>query len=290
MAAPAQHDPATKDRIRPETRALAAVIVPILVAAWIMLYLLPHDTERLFSWPVRPTMTAMMLGGTYLGGAYFFSQVVLGRRWHEVALGFLPVAALSAILGLATVAHWDRFTHGHISFVLWVILYFSLPFVLPLVWYRNRAEGDGPRTGVRMIDQPLRYVFGGLGVVFTVVGLLLLAVPEVMIPTWPWELSPLTARVLAAMFVLSGLVALGIARDGRWTAARRIVEAQTLAIMLILYAAVRARGEFDWSRPVSWLFVAGLVAVLGCILVMVLRARPRDGGRTRRPGATGRPS
>jgi hypothetical protein len=34
---------------------------------------------------------------------------------------------------------------------------------------------------------------------------------RVMIEIWPWTLSPLTSRVMAAMFALAGGVALGIA-------------------------------------------------------------------------------
>ena len=76
------------DRVLTASRVLAAIIVPVLVAAFIMLYLFPNDTGRLFAWPIKPTMSAMMLGATYLGGAYFFTRVVFARQWHTVRLGF----------------------------------------------------------------------------------------------------------------------------------------------------------------------------------------------------------
>jgi hypothetical protein len=60
------------DRVLPLTRGIAAFIVPFLVVAFAVLYLWPGDTDRLFAWPIRPTMTAMVLGSAYLGGAYFF--------------------------------------------------------------------------------------------------------------------------------------------------------------------------------------------------------------------------
>lgn len=264
------------DRVRPFTRALAAVIVPVLVAAFVMLYLLPHQTERLFAWPVRPPMTSMMLGATYLGGAYFFVRVLTAQRWHHVSLGFLPVAALCFILGTATALHWERFTHGHPSFVLWVFLYFTLPVLLPLAWYRNGGRGrpDERRAEAPALSSAVSLVFGVLGTVFTVVGLLLYLVPERMIPTWPWELTPLTARVVASMFVLTGLIALGIAIDRRWTAVRFILEAQTLAVVLILAAIVVARADFDWSAVGSWTYTGGLLLVL----VLVVSVLARYGG------------
>lgn len=261
------------DAVRPLTRGLAAIIVPVLVAAFIMLFLLPDRTGELFAWPIGPHMTAMMLGATYLGGAYFFSWAVVTKHWHHVQLGFLPVAVLCAILGLATALHWENFNDGHISFVLWVILYFGLPFVLPYVWYRNQRATRhvaGP-----MLPRAFRSIFMALGVVFTVVGVLLLVLPDLLIPTWPWALSPLTARVMSAMFTLTGLIAAGIALDGRWSATHRILQAQGIAVTLILLGVVLARNDWDWSRAVSWIFLAGLVLVLVLVVAVLAHGRKR---------------
>lgn len=274
MATESQAPRTGEDRVLAMSRILAAIIVPVLVAAFVMLYLLPHETGRLFAWPVRPPMTAMMLGATYLGGAYFFARVVFARRWHHVALGFLPVAALCLILGSATALHWDRFNHGHISFILWVILYFSLPFVIPIAWVRNRRAAfarDADR-GV-LLSRAVAIVFAVFGIVFTAVGLMLFFMPERMIPTWPWELTPLTARVVSSMLVLTGLIALGLAADRRWTAVRYILQAQTIAVALILAAVVFARADYDWSRLVSWFFVGGLVLVFVVVGSVLLRHR-----------------
>lgn len=105
------------DRILPETRWLAAVIIPFLVVAFVILYFLPHDTDKLFAWTIKPTMTPMMLGAAYLGGIYFFTRVIAAKQWHLVKLGFLPVTIFASLLGIATILHWDRFNHSHISLI-----------------------------------------------------------------------------------------------------------------------------------------------------------------------------
>jgi len=254
------------DRVFLTTRVLSALIVPILVAAFMMLYLFSGDTGRLFAWPVKPPMSALMLGGTYLGGAYFFTIAATTRRWHYVSLGFLPVTAFAAILGIATILHWDRFTHGHISFELWAFLYFTLPFVIPVVWYRNwRATQGLKETDERKLPRVLRVATAVLGGVLVAASIVLLLFPDVMIPFWPWALTALTARVLAAMFALSGLVGLGVTVDGRWSAARTPFQAQIISIALILLGLVIARGDVAWSRWETWLFVAGLLLELAVI-------------------------
>jgi len=79
------------DRVLPSTRVLSAIIVPFLVLAFAVLFPWPGDTGRLFAWAIKPTMSSMVLGSVYLGGAYFFVRVVRCPQWHTVAGGFLSV-------------------------------------------------------------------------------------------------------------------------------------------------------------------------------------------------------
>jgi len=261
------------DRVLPLTRILSAIIVPFLVAAFVMLYIFPDRSDVLFAWPIRPRMSAMMLGATYIGGAVFFTRVILTKHWHTVKLGLLPVSAFAAFLGIATIIHWDSFTHGHISFRLWTLLYFVLPFVIPVVWFVNQKHDPKPVTP----DMPsgLKIFFAAEGVILVVVSLLLMAAPALMIPTWPWTLSPLTSRVMAAMFILPGLVGFGIALTGKRDSARIILEAQIIAVILILGAVPFASTDFNWTRPVSWFFVVGMSVLLVALIAISFPGKKR---------------
>ena len=153
-------------------------------------------------------------------------------------------------------------------------MYFSLPFIIPVVWYANQQVN----AGQELPEEPhfpaaLRIAIGGIGVVLAISSAILLVVPQVMIAIWPWTLSPLTARVMAAMFALPGLVGIGVASDGRWSSARIIFEAQAISIALFLLAMVRAAGEIQWGQLGSWTFVAGLLLVLGLIGWAAMGAR-----------------
>ena len=83
-------------------------------------------------------MTPMMLASAYLGGAYFFFRVVGERHWHVVKIGFLAVALFASLLGIATIIHWDKFTHAHVAFWIWAALYFLAPFLVFGAWLTNR--------------------------------------------------------------------------------------------------------------------------------------------------------
>jgi hypothetical protein len=264
-------------RIQPAIFILSALLVPVLVTAFIMLYVFPQDVgaDR-FAWPVMPLMSSMMLGATYLGGAYFFLVVLLTREWRYVRLGFLPITAFAGSLGIATLLHWDRFVHERFAFQIWAFLYFTVPFILPVLWYRNRRLATGGNVEQeRNLPLVIRWAFGVLGAVLTIAGMLLLLFPELMLATWPWTLTALTARVMSAMFLLPGLVGLSLAYVGSWSSARYLFQAQAFTIILMLIAVYVARSNFDWTRPVSWLFTAGLSGVLLLILFTYITMRER---------------
>lgn len=252
-----------RDQVLFVTRVFAALVVPVLVTAFVMLYLFPNDSGRLFAWPVNPTISAMLLGATYLGGAYFFTRVIFIRQWHTVQLGFLPVSTFAGILGIATLLHWDRFTQGHIAFLAWSLLYFTLPFVIPVIWYRNHKVNRGnTQTAEKRFSHSLRLATGAVGVVLLAAGAGLMLFPQMIIPFWPWTLTPLTARVMAAKFILPGLVGLGVATDGRWSSASILFQSQVLTILLFFMAIVRANDEIQWSQWSSWVFPISLSLVL----------------------------
>ncbi len=104
------------DRILPETRWLSVIIIPFLVVAFGILFLMPDHTQELFAWTIRPRMTPMMLAAAYIGGAYFFVRAATLARWHWVKVGFLPVTTFATFMGIATILHWNIFNHSNISF------------------------------------------------------------------------------------------------------------------------------------------------------------------------------
>src|SRR3954451_21550756 len=92
---------ARDDVVLPATRALSAFIVPFLVVAFVVLYGFPDETGRLFAWTIKPSMTPMMLGAVYLGGAYFFVEAFRATEWHTVKAGFVAVGTFASLMGVA---------------------------------------------------------------------------------------------------------------------------------------------------------------------------------------------
>ncbi len=256
------------DRILPETRWVAGSVIPFLVVAFIILYFFPHNTATLFAWEIKSPMTAMMLGSAYAGGVYYFSGLLMSRQWHRIKVGLLPVTTFASVLSVTTILHWDKFNHGTLPFFAWSSLYFTTPFIVFAIWLRNRGQDTGQfDTHDTAIPQTLRFVIGAVGATTLAIAIFLFLNPTLMLQLWPWTLTPLTSRVMAAMFSLPGIVGLGMAMDSRWSSARTILQSQGFSILLILAAVFRTRAGFDWSTAGSWLFTIGLGGMLAGIIV-----------------------
>jgi hypothetical protein len=213
-------------------------------------------------------MTAMMLGSAYAGGIYYFSGLLMSSQWHRIKVGLIPVTVFASVLNVATILHWDRFNHGTLPFFAWTALYFTTPFIVFALWLRNRRQDTNlPDVIDATIPQSLRLVIGAVGVTTLAIAIFLFLNPALMIKLWPWTLTPLTSRVMAAMFSLPGMVGLGMAMDSRWSSAQIILQSQGFSIMLILIAVFRDRADFNWSTPGSWLFTIGLAGMLAGIIV-----------------------
>jgi hypothetical protein len=117
----------------------------------------------------------------------------------------------------------------------------------------------------------------GIGAMAFAVALYLF--PSAFVDVWPWKLTPLSARVLAPMLCLPGVLAIGIALDRRCTALGIPLVAQAVALVAML-VALALRSEDLTGPPLSvalaWLLLAGSLA--GTILLLVAFRDRTDGG------------
>jgi hypothetical protein len=262
------------DRVLALTRGVSLVIIPFLVVAFFVLVPWPTDTGRLFAWHIKPTLTAMVLGSVYLGGAYFFFRAFRATEWHTVKGGFVPVGTFATLMGVATIAHWDKFTHTHVAFWLWAGLYFTTPFLVFWVFLANRKH-DPPATGADLqLSVGVSRIIAVVGGLSVLTGVFLFLLPNQAVTVWPWTVTPLTSRVLGAIFCL-GVAGLGALFDRRWSSARVLLQVAALMLALIVISGARATGEFDSANAMTWLISAGFVGVLAAIVVLYLRMEAR---------------
>ncbi len=262
------------DRVLPLSRAVAALVIPFLLVAFGVLYVQPGVATDLFAWPVKPPLTAMLLGAAYLGGVVFFSFVLATRRWHEVGLGFPPVAVFASLLMVTTLIHWGLFSLDRVAGWTWVAIYVVAPPLVVAAWWLNRRRDPGPTAGESLLPRPVTTAILVGGAAALVMSALLYAIPEAFVDVWPWRLTPLSARVLAPMICLPGILAIGIAFDRRTAAQRRPLIAQAAALAAMLLALVIRRDDLvgpGVSVGLAWFVLAGSLA--GTVALLLLPGR-----------------
>ena len=271
------------DTIWLPARITAAVIVPVLTAAFVILFGFPFHTKALWAWTIASPMSAMFMGAGYISGAYLFVRVLTRKEWHRVDHAFIPVTLFATLLGIGTFVHWDKFNHHHVSFFAWLLLYVTTPLLLPWLWWQNRRTDPlTPEPGDREVPVPIRRVMAVVGAGQLAFAAVMFLRPTAIIPHWPWSLTPLTCRSLSAYAAFPAVGYLYFAVERRWSALEILIEIPMIALPLIGIAAIRGHAEFRGSDGVVWGWRVGLVVawvLLAALWVSMRRpvlALPRE--------------
>ena len=253
------------DRILPATHWASLVIFIILVPAVIILWGAPDRTADAWAWPIMPDLTPIFLGAGYGAGAYFFLRTFLAKTWSPSSAGVFGAAFFATLMLIATLIHWDKFNHGDaptlaaIAFYGWVIVYIVSPFAVMALWRANRRTDSGkpaPSEPLVPAGALLAARLFGIGAIGAAV--VFFVFPDVAIDLWPWQLTPLTSRVLGSFTAQVGAGALLLSGDPRWGTWRLIVQTFFVAVALLLVGAVRAWDDFDTGNPLAYMYVGGL--------------------------------
>jgi hypothetical protein len=264
-------------RILPATHWASLVVFVILVPALVILWGLPDRTADAWAWTIKPDLTPIFLGAGYGAGAYFFLRTFLSRQFHPSSAGIFGASFFASLMLIATLIHWDRFNHGDaplvgaIVFYGWVAVYILSPPIVFALWWANRPGEPLVPAHVRRMAQA--FAAGAL-----VSAAVFFLAPGTAIDIWPWQLTPLTSRVLGSFTAQVGIGALLISLDPRWSAWKLIVETFFVATALLLVGAIRAWDDFDTSNVMTYLYVGGLVAA-DLALLALYRSMNRHEGR-----------
>jgi len=250
-------------------RLWLAVEVLFGIAAVMAVGLSPADTETNFAWPIQPVVMAAVLGGFYITSAPLFLLPLFARRWEMIRPMILPAALFTTIQLAATFLHWDKFSVGTIPFYVWFASYLLPPpiFVAAYLWHQRRAAST-PAEHDKVLPIWLKRLLLMIGGFLTVGAVLVFLVPGVVIPMFPWQLTPLTAGSLSGWLIAVGTLMLAMYFENDRTRARLAAPMLILILPALLLQMLRFADQVAWSNAVLWtgLILFAIIGVCGLYL------------------------
>src|SRR5690606_31021704 len=92
----------------PAAAAFCVVVAMAAGASSVALLVWPGDTEDYFSWPLRPSAAAALIGGLYLASSALFGWV-LTLPWRQARSLFVGSLGLSVPTLVLTIVHDEVF-------------------------------------------------------------------------------------------------------------------------------------------------------------------------------------
>jgi hypothetical protein len=223
----------------------------------------PANSATNFAWPIQPVVMAATLGAFYITSAPLFLLPLFAKRWENIRAMILPTALFSTVQLAATFLHWDKFSIGTTPFYVWFASYLLPPpiFVAAYLWHQRKA-GSPTVSSNDPIPSWLHRLLILCGSLLTLIAVLTFFFPGFLIPVFPWQLTPLTARSLSGWLIAVGTIMLWMARENDRTRARLATPMLILILPALLLQIGRFAKQVNWSSPVLWIGFL-LFAVVG---------------------------
>ena len=199
-------------------RAILYVGGVFVLVAGLQLWLFADRTDEIFAWTIDSRISAAFIGSFYWAASILALLSARERTWARARLGVPGVAAFVWLTLLATLLHLDLFHlddggfKAQLAGWVWLVVYALEPPVLTWAYWRQlREPGQDPPRDAPLPDW-YRNVLAALAVLVLVLGAALFVAPLEVAEHWPWALTELTGRAIAAWWIAVGGLLLAI----RW--------------------------------------------------------------------------
>lgn len=258
---------ATGSRITPFFRGVLGLEVFFGMASLATIGFFPEDTGTKFAWEIKSVAMASVLGGLYFAFTPTLILQFLARRWEMIRVIIPAAFAFTTAEMVATALHWDLFFIGTLRFNIWLASYLlPPPLLLAMYLYQEKRSPHPPVESP--LPKGLRTLFFGLGAILTLDALIAFVSPDYLISSFPWALTPLTARVLSGWVLVIGTLLLSMARENDRDRVRLASPVLILLLPAVGTQVVRYREQIDLGHPRLWanLIIFGVLAICGLYL------------------------
>ena len=251
----------------------AFFVVVALSALWVgcWTYFVPASVQNGIPW-FAPPLHSRVIGAIYLSAVVFCFGGVFARSYAEVRIVMPMIAIWTGVIFLVSLLYLTAADYGRPPIWIWFVAYLVYPLIALWLMWAHRSAGDGAGAA---LPAWARGYFLLQGIFLTVVGALLLALPDLMIGAWPWALTAQLAQIYAGPVLCYGVASLLLARAQSYAEARIAVAGMLVFAIAVLVASVIHRASFaSVSTSVAIWFASLVIAIvaLGLVLARAWRA------------------
>ena len=255
----------------PWVKFVELFLVANAVAAVLSLLLAP-GSEEWFTWTIVPDASARLLAVMYANAVVLGVVAVRQPDWAHARVLVVLICVFALAATAMTFFHLDPFlAHPWLHLAYWLggyaVLVASAPAVF--VWQERR---EGGRLPVQVALTRLQRGAGGAaGVAMGAAALALLVSPARFSDVWPWDVAPLTGRLLGVWLGAFAIAYAWALWDGDWLRVRPLYLAAPITGLLLALVPLAHGGDLRPSAGdelAVYYALALLVAAPGVALLV----------------------
>jgi hypothetical protein len=244
------------------------------------LFLLATQTNEYFAWTIAVPLSAAFLGASYWSSALLALLASRETTWAGGRVSASVALVFAPLVTAATFIHIDEFDLDSVIGWIWVAAYGAYPLMLAVYLARQLRATGGDPPRIAPLPGWLRAILAVHAVIMIPLAVALFIAPSSVGDLWPWPLSPLTGRMVAAWTLAFGVLAAHQLWENDLERIRVALVTYPVFGALQVIALARYSDDFDWGDPSAWVYLAIVAStfVIGAFGWLELRrARERRG-------------
>ena len=270
----------------PWVKFVELFLVANAVAAVLSLGLAP-GSEDWFTWTIVPDASARLLAVMYANAVVLGVIALRQPDWAHARAIFVLITVFAVAATTMTFFHLDPFlAHPWYHLAYWLGGYAVLVATAPaiLVWQERRHGGRLPVT--RPMTPVQRATGAVAAVAMTAAAAALLVDPAGFSAAWPWEIAPLTGRLLGVWLAAFAAAYAWALWDGDWARARPLYLAAPITGLLMALVPPLHAGGMETGGPLTVYYALAAAIALPGLGLLPARAAAVTGdpARATNPG------
>jgi hypothetical protein len=260
------------------------VLLANAVPAIIILMSLPHMTEVLFVWTIKPVINARLMGVMYANALLLIGIGIFQTNWARVRIIMLLVMIFSIMATVLTFVYLKPFlAHPWFHLAYWLSMYLVLFVAAPYVFLTQERKHGG-RLPVRVpLNTGARLLAGVLMVASLVCALGLLFWIDAVNLVLPWKLPPLVGGLIGVLFTTHTAAYAWALWDGDWLRVRPMFwQAPPTGLLFILLPLLHPADLHPYVGTSLTLYyaLAGVAILTSLGVILSYRTAEKEASRS----------